>query len=197
MKYRRLRRDELTELEPQFVRFLAAQGIPAEEWARIKVADEPRAEVLVDQFSAMVFDDVLRRLEYAELRTRRQLLAFRATAERLEVRGVVIAAESDDHRATPASDPSAEGLDFRQNLPPDQMMARMQASGVKLKLLSAERAYRPDRASDLFALLESGARIAKTSELFDLLDGLSPGSGEASADDGNGDGPGDGDGVPL
>jgi len=52
MKYRRLRREELEELEPQFIRFLAAQSIPAQDWSKLKVTDEKRANVLIDQFSA-------------------------------------------------------------------------------------------------------------------------------------------------
>lgn len=158
MQFRRLTRQELEELEPQFVRFLAAQGIPADDWAKIKVTDEERTNRLIDQFSAMVFDDVLRRAEYMEQRSAKQLLVYRCGAEKLELRGLLIEGES--------------ALDFRREEPPHEMMAKLQSSPAKLKVMTAERAYRPDRATDLFNLLEKGARIAKTPELFDLLDGL-------------------------
>ena len=156
MTYRRLRRDELEDLERAFVRFLAAQGIPADDWTRIKVADVPRADELVDQFSQMVFDDVLTRCAYVEQRGRHQLLVYRTGPDLLEVRGLLAAPES--------------GIDFRQNSPPAELLAAAQADPAPLRVLRAERAYAPDRATDLFALLERGARIATTSELFDALD---------------------------
>ena len=64
-------------------------------------------------------------------------------------------------------------LDLRRDDPPAEMMARLAAGGARLKLIAAERAYRGSRQADLFALLETGARIATTSELYDLLSGVS------------------------
>lgn len=64
-------------------------------------------------------------------------------------------------------------LDLRRDDPPAEMMARLTARGATLKLVAAERAYRGSRAADLFALLEAGARIASTGELYDMLNDLS------------------------
>ena len=161
MEYRRLRRDELQELEGPFVRFLAAQGIDAELWAKLKVTDEARTHLLLDQFSAMVFDDVLRRAEYLEERTERQLLVYRCGPDRLVLRGLLLQAGSED-------------LDFRQNLPPTQLAAALQRSGTRVQVAQAERAYKGSREADLFAMLERGVKIAKTSELYDLVDALNP-----------------------
>ncbi len=159
MMYRRLHRGELEELEPQFVKFLAAQGIPAEDWVKLKVTDVPRADRLVEQFSDMVFDDVLRRVTYLEERSAHQLLVYRCGAERIELRGLVLPAP-------------VEGVDFRQNLPPAEMMAALQRANAAVKLAQAERQYKPSRPADLFRMLERGARISKTAELFDLLDAV-------------------------
>ncbi len=159
MMYRRLRREELEEVEPQFVKFLAAQGIPAEDWIKLKVTDVTRTEQLVEQFSDMVFDDVIRRITYLEERSDTQLFVYRCSEEQIELRGLVL--------------PSPVlGVDFRQNLPPAEMMAAVQGANAVVKLAQAERAYQPARATDLFRMLERGARISKSSELFDLLDGL-------------------------
>lgn len=159
MNFRRLSREELEELQPQFVRFLAAQGIAADDWTRMKVTEEARVGQLVDQFSELVFDDVTTRITYLEERTATQLFAYRCGKRRIELRGLVF-------------DGTKEDLDFRQNLPPADLMAAVQRSGVGVKLAQAEREYQPDRPTDLFRMLERGALIAKTSELFDLLDGL-------------------------
>ena len=157
--YRRLLRSELEELEAPFVRFLAAQGIPADEWTKLKVTDEARADQLVDQFSDMVIDDVVTRIQHCERRSERQLLVYRCGEERLEVRGLLVEGDS--------------ALDLRRDDPPAEMMARLQGSGARLKLLSAERAYgEAGRKRELFDLLERGSKIARSPELFELLDGL-------------------------
>ena len=158
MFYRSLRREELEELEPQFVRFLAAQGVPAEDWTKIKVADAPRAEQLVSQFSQMVFDDVLRRAEYLEQRSKQQLLAYRCGPEVLELRGLLVVGESP--------------IDFRTERSTPELLADLQRSRARLKVLSAERRYRAGRNEEVYALLEANARLATTAELFDTLDAL-------------------------
>jgi len=158
MTYRRLRREELEELEPQFVRFLAAQSIPGEDWAKMKVTDEARANTLIDQFSNMVFDDVIRRTKYAEQRTERQLLTFKCGDEKLELRGLVVHGET--------------ALDLRKEEPPEEMIAKLKLSDANLKIISAERIYRPNREEEVFALLEQQAKISQGPELFDLLDSM-------------------------
>lgn len=158
MRYRRLRREELEELEPQFVRFLAAQGIPGGDWAKMKVTDEVRADLLIDQFSNMVFEDVIRRTKYAEQRTEKQLLTFRCGDEKLELRGLVIAGETS--------------LDLRREDPPAEMVAKLKMSDAKLKIISAERVYRPNREVEVFSLLEKQAKISQGPELFELLDSM-------------------------
>lgn len=170
MNYRRLTRSELEELEPQFVRFLAAQSIPADDWVKIKVTDEKRADLLIDQFSQMVYDDVLRRCEYLEQRGAQQLLTFRSGPDKLELRGLVV---------------QGGEVDLRQNTSPSDLLAEIQRSGAKLRVLSAERLYRPDRATELFAMIERGAKIAKTSELFDVLDQVTPAPAPVSTPDHN------------
>ena len=159
MKYRRLRRDELEELEAPFVRFLAAQGIDAETWARLKVTDEPRTETLLDQFSAMVYADVLGRAEYLEERSDTQLFVYKCGPAKVELRGLLLRGEAD-------------GLDFRTDVTPDAIVAALQRGKARLQVAQAERVYQPNREEDLFRLLERGAQIAKTGELWTLLDGL-------------------------
>ena len=159
MSYRILRRDELEELEPQFVRYLAAQGIDAELWSKIKVTDEGRAEQLLSGFSQMVFEDVLGRAQYLEQRFAKQLLCYRAGPEQLHLRGIIVQGE-------------APGVDLTADVPAEVMMQQVQAHGASVKLLTASRSYRQQRSQDLYELLEQGAKIAPTAELYDLLDSL-------------------------
>jgi len=156
VNFRRLTRSELEDLEPQFVRFLAAQSIPAEDWVKLKVVDVERSDQLVDQFSEMVFHDVIRRVEYLEQRGSSFILAYRCGKEKLSMRGLRIEGNSS--------------VDLRKAVPPAESIAQLQSSGAKAKLLHAEREYAPSRDAELFKLLEGQAAIAKTSELFNLLD---------------------------
>lgn len=158
VNYRRLSLEELNELEPQFIRFLAAQSIPSDDWEKIKEKDVERADLLINQFSEMVFDDVIRRISYLEQRGKSQLLTFRCNESTIELRGILVEGESS--------------FDFRVEESPEVMMMRVQASGAKLKIAAAERAYKPSRQQDLFSMLEQGGKIAATSELFDLIDNL-------------------------
>ncbi len=157
VKYRRLRRDELEELGTSFTRFLAARGIPADEWARLKIEDEERTNALLDQFSELVFEDVLTRVKLLEQRSATQLLLYRCGAEKIELRGIIVK--------------GTDRVDLRNEFEdPAGMLERLRAGGGKVQLASAERAYRGgDRNADLFELMEKGARIQPDSELFDLL----------------------------
>ena len=145
-------------MRPQYVRFLAAQGIPADLYERLQREDPARVAELLDQFSAMVFADVIRRSRYLEQRAARQLLVYEAAEEVLRVRGILVVGET--------------ALDLRREDAPAEMMARLTAQGAQLKLLSAERAYERGRPAEVFALLESGAKLANSPELYDLLNGL-------------------------
>ena len=159
MKYRRLTREELEELRPQFVRFLAAQGIDADLWGKLKVTDEARTHTLLDQFSAMVYDDVLRRAEYLEERSDVQLFVYKCGPDKLELRGLLIRGEAD-------------GLDFRKEVPAEELVNTLRRGKARVQVAQAERGYQPNREEDLFRLLERGAKIARTGELWGLLDGV-------------------------
>ncbi len=155
MKYRRLQLDELEEVRTEFVQFLATQGIPAEEWERLKAESPERVDQLLDQFSEIVFDNVLKEIQYLEYRSATDLRVFRCGKEKLELLGLRVAGESQ--------------LDFTQNQDPQAMIRMLAESDARLQLYSAEKKYGKTRELELFDLMESGARIARDSSLFDTL----------------------------
>ena len=61
MKYKRLSVEELQALEQEFINFLAAAQITAPDWVKMKENEFAKAEELVDVFSYMVFDKVLKK----------------------------------------------------------------------------------------------------------------------------------------
>ncbi|MDX1666176.1 MAG: DUF6495 family protein [Saprospiraceae bacterium] len=158
MKYRRLRIDELEELESEFVRFLAAQAITGPDWVKIKEVQPQRAEKLIEQFSDMVFEQVLKNVEFLEIKKPKELKIFKCLDDRIILMGLIVEGQTR--------------LDLTQNLPPARMMEQLQASDAKIKLFRAERRYREGRERDLFELMEKGALISKDPTLYETLASL-------------------------
>ncbi|MGZ4035866.1 MAG: DUF6495 family protein, partial [Bacteroidia bacterium] len=51
MKYKRLTREELQALEPEFIHFLAAAQVTGKDWEKMKENKLEVAEELIDAFS--------------------------------------------------------------------------------------------------------------------------------------------------
>lgn len=65
-RFRPLTREELEGLELEFARFLASQGMPATEWARVSSEDPAKVEALIEEFSTMFWETTTSRLTYLE-----------------------------------------------------------------------------------------------------------------------------------
>ncbi|RZJ63299.1 MAG: hypothetical protein EOO50_17130 [Flavobacterium sp.] len=66
MKYQRLTKEQLEELHPEFINFLATQSIDKKEWDKIKQEQPQIAEQEIDVFSDLIWEGVLTRAEYLE-----------------------------------------------------------------------------------------------------------------------------------
>ena len=158
MKFRRLNQEELSSLEAEFIRFLASNTITAEEWKRLKSEENEKAEGLIDIFSDLVFENTLKKVEYLELKTPRDLRTFHCEAEKITMFGLLIEGETQ--------------LDLTKTLVPEQMIAQLKLSGASLKLYSGEKSYRKAREQELFDLMEQGALISRDGHLFKTLQKL-------------------------
>ena len=65
-RFRNLTREELEGLELEFARFLASQGMPATEWARVSSEEPARVEELIGEFSTVFWETTTSRLTYLE-----------------------------------------------------------------------------------------------------------------------------------
>ena len=59
MKYARLTKEQLEELHPEFITFLATQSIDKKEWDEIKQNKPHIAEQEIDVFSDMIWEKAL------------------------------------------------------------------------------------------------------------------------------------------
>ena len=158
-KFRRLRRDELEEVTPQFVKFLSVNGIDAGSWVRIKQDEPRRADALILQFSQIVFSGVIEKIEYLIQRKPHDLRTYRTGPAKIEMRGLLISGKT-----------SVDLTDT--TLPPREIFERLRSDGATPKLYRAERAYLPiGRDQDIFLRMEEGALI-DNGDLFKLLNGL-------------------------
>ena len=158
MKYRRLRTDELIELESEFTRFLASQAIPASEWESIKSNRPDQADELIDIFSDMVFEQILNKVEYLELKGAKDLKTIHCLPEKMVMLGILIEGNTS--------------FNLTQDLSPEQMIQQIHLTGAKVKLYSAEKAYDKERPVEIFDWMERGALISKDGHLFKTLDAL-------------------------
>lgn len=158
-KFRRLRRDELEEVTPQFVKFLGVNGVDADTWVRMKSEEPERADALILQFSQIVFAGVIDRVDYLVQRKPHDLRTYRTGPDKIEMRGLLISGETT--------------VDLTDTeLPPREIFERLRREGARPKLYSAERAYLPiGRDQDIYLRMEEGALI-DDGQLFALLDGL-------------------------
>ena len=58
MKYRLLDKEELVEMEAEFIRFLATRSIPGPDWEKMKTAQPQRVNDLLEEFSDLVFEKI-------------------------------------------------------------------------------------------------------------------------------------------
>ena len=109
-------------------------------------------------FSDIVFESVLKNLKYLEQKLSKELRLFRCGKDKIEVIGLRVAQNVD--------------IDFAKNQSTEQMMSAVQvAPAGAVKMFSAEKAYKPERAKELFKMMENGALISD-GKLFETLASL-------------------------
>jgi hypothetical protein len=144
MKYRRLTREQLEELHPEFINFLATQSITAEEWESIKQEKPETAEQELDVFSDLIWEGVLSRVTYLENISPQHMHLFHCGQKEMKLISVRV--------HNPEVDLQTEvGFGwFKKNWQSDFV-----------EYLTASKAYTGDPNADKFQLIEQGAEITK------------------------------------
>jgi hypothetical protein len=150
-KYRLLNKTELQELEKEFVEYLVLNGITAEDWEKAKSEDILRVEKVIELFSDVVFESILRKINYLEYRDKNSLHVFQCLSEKL----VVVSMESSE----------SENIDFTDPVFIQRASINPPAS---LKVFTTDRIYKRDREAELFEMLQTGCVITND-KLFKTL----------------------------
>ncbi|KAA2216853.1 DUF6495 family protein [Maribacter flavus] len=154
MKYARLTKEQLEELHPEFINFLATQSIDKTEWDEIKKHKPQVAEEELDVFSDLVWEGVLSKVTYLENISAQQMHLFHLTDKEMKLIAVKI--------MNPEIDLTTKvGFDwFRKNWQSDFV-----------DYMTASKAYTDDPNQDKFELIKQGAVITK-GELYQWFDNV-------------------------
>ncbi|MGS0524039.1 DUF6495 family protein [Zobellia nedashkovskayae] len=144
MKYTRLTKQQLEELQQEFINFLATQSITGDEWHEIKTNQPQVAEEEIDIFSDLVWEGVLSKVQYIENISEKQMHLFYLAEKEMKLISVKVMNPEIDLNTT-------IGFSwFKKNWQSDFV-----------EYLTASKAYTEDKNLDKFQLIEQGAAITK------------------------------------
>lgn len=144
MKYIRLTKEQLEELQEEFINFLATQSITGEEWKSLKDDKPEVAEDEIDIFSDLIWEGVLSKVQYLENISAQHMHLFHCAEKEMKLFSVKV--------MNPKIDLTTEiGFNwFKKNWQSDFV-----------EYLTAAKAYTEDKNSDIFKLVQQGAAITK------------------------------------
>lgn len=154
MKYTRLTKEQLEQLHPEFVNFLATQTITKEEWDNLKRERPEVAEEELDIFSDLVWEGVLAKVCYLENISPQQMHLFHLTSKEMKLISIKVMNPEVDLGT------KAGFAWFKKNYTSDFV-----------EYLTAVKAYTEDKNKDKFGLIQQGAAITK-GELYQWFDAL-------------------------
>ncbi|MGB0390002.1 MAG: DUF6495 family protein [Salibacteraceae bacterium] len=142
-KYRLLTHEELIEFENEFVEFLIVNGITAPDWVKMKETQPKEAVKIIGSFSDVIFEGTMRKIEFLEVRTSKEVRCFHCLKDKMILVGMRVPKESD--------------MDFT-NIEMVQMA--MTTPPKNIEFFTAEKDYENIRETELFEMTQVGCSIA-------------------------------------
>ena len=150
MKYKRLTGEELRALEQEFINFLAAAQVTAEDWEKMKKEEQEKAHELVDTFSDMVYEKVLTNIRFLEYRDAKTLNIFKFEEDHISLVGLRVKENSSIDLTDPAV--------FK--------LTNETVGG--LSVIKSEKKYTTGKQMEVFDLIQTGCLVTDE-KLFDLI----------------------------
>lgn len=154
MKYKRLTTEELKELEPEFINFLASAQITGPDWDKMKKNELSKAEELIEVFSDMVYEKVMSKIKFLEYRDITTLNIFNCVEDKIILVGLRVNEHSQIDLT--ASDISSQWSESHSNA---------------VNVIKTERPYNKERGLEIFELLQSGCLITDD-RLYNVLNAM-------------------------
>ncbi len=155
MKYRRLDKEELKTLEKEFIQFLAAHSIPAEDWDRMKSTAPEEAEQWLDKFSDFVFEKTLTDVDFMELRQPHTIQIVQVNTSPFLMRGIRVIGN--------------QHINFLDQSSPQTWQKLLQEHGGKLQTFQATKTPEASPNEEKFKLMNAGYLILRDPKLFHTL----------------------------
>ncbi len=143
MKYARLTKEQLHELHPEFINFLASQSIDKKEWDVIKTYQSHIAEQEIDIFSDLIWEGVLTKAEFLESISKHHAFLFRCGDS--HIHSLIVQSLQPDVDLTTTS-----GISWMlENLASDQ-----------IEIVRGIKPFSDDRNLEIFKLIRQGAVLS-------------------------------------
>lgn len=140
-KYRHLTKEELDALQKEFVEFLVVNGITADKWTTIKEHNIEVAEEIIEQFSDVVWEGVLRKAKFLELKNPKELLTFQCLPDKLILMGMKV------------KDPDVD-------ITTQSGFEQLKQDKLATTFYTSEKKYFKKREEELFEMIQNGCEIA-------------------------------------
>ncbi|HIP47525.1 MAG TPA: hypothetical protein EYG92_00955 [Lutibacter sp.] len=152
MKYQLLSKEQFEELHKEFSTFLATQKIDKKSWDAIKENKPKKAITQLENFSDLVWEEVIRKTEYLEHYSKDSINLFHCKLQ--TINRIVVRIENKDINLQ-----EKKGLDwFLDN-----------SNDPTIQYFKGEKDYATSRNEEIFKLIEQGAVLANET----LFNGIS------------------------
>ncbi|MDB4835474.1 DUF6495 family protein [Cyclobacteriaceae bacterium] len=158
MKYRRLSLEELEELKPEFINFLAVNGIAADDWESIQTSDDEKHQEMIDTFSDMVLEKVLTGVLYLEHRSESNLMLFCLTEDKMTLTGINLTKDI--------------GVDLTDPKSVDILLSTDSVEDGVLTSFTTEKSYEKERNLEVFELINQGCLVISEEYYSNLVKSL-------------------------
>lgn len=144
-KYRLLTTAELNSMKKEFIDYLVINGITADEWQMILKNDIEKANKITNLFSDVVFERILRKVEFILQQNKKSILAFKCQPEVIEMVGLIAEGDVD--------------IDFTD---PDCIAKLIEnpISGLETVYSKKEYSNSKSREIEIFEMTQRGAMIS-------------------------------------
>jgi hypothetical protein len=143
MKYSLLNKNQWEELHEEFARFLAVRGIDKTAWDAMKSSNDSQVRELMEGFSDLVWDEVLKRTEFLSLFQPESINLFRC--EKDGIHRIVIQTENKEVDFT-----TEKGLEWFMEHSRDK----------SIKYFKGYKAYSSGRNEELYKMILNGAQLS-------------------------------------
>lgn len=155
MNYHRLSKEQLEELHEEFAKYLAALSIDRKQWESIKENDPAQVDQHLDQFSDLVWEDVLSKDLYLEHLSPNHFFIFECLEKEMHLIAVKVSEVDQDITTT-------EGWQWLLHHIHDE----------KVTFYRSSKAYIHDRKEELYGMILKGAQISNDKRYKSILEFL-------------------------